>query len=134
MSSSGIWTMLAVVALGAAAIVLGRRAVQRKTSPHAAAAPASASYHCVELRLRGDVCKRAVELGGVRFLAVEAPQLPLPGCTGRCACSYRHFPDRRREDRRGVRVNEIYLNASSHGERRAGRSRRKTDRSRSGPR
>lgn len=49
-----------------------------------------------------DACAAAVKLMGERFLADEAPRLPLSDCThpAACHCVYQHFDDRRTEARR----------------------------------
>ena len=58
-------------------------------------------YHCVEIRARGEGCAAVRRLAGKRFLSAEAPLIPLMGCSvGACACTYKHYNDRRREDRR----------------------------------
>ncbi|MEE4360528.1 MAG: hypothetical protein V2I63_03280 [Pseudomonadales bacterium] len=60
-------------------------------------------FHGVEIVARGNFgCPQARQLEGRRFLSEEAPLLPLEGCSSpdRCACSYRHFSDRRTDKRR----------------------------------
>ncbi len=48
------------------------------------------------------VCHAALALEGERFLADEAPPLPLDGCADprSCRCVYQHFKDRRTGFRR----------------------------------
>jgi hypothetical protein len=53
--------------------------------------------------LPGDpACAAAGELSGKRFLARNAPRLPLTECTNQdgCTCKYRHHGDRRSDQRR----------------------------------
>jgi hypothetical protein len=49
-----------------------------------------------------DCCDAAREKSTERYLCNEAPLLPLPECTnqGTCKCKYKHWDDRRQEDRR----------------------------------
>jgi hypothetical protein len=56
--------------------------------------PAAAIIPCA------GACAAAVAVAGRRFLAAEAPLLPLRDCTrpAGCQCRYRKFPDRREED------------------------------------
>lgn len=55
----------------------------------------------VEIRLRLDACDAARALEGQRFLAKDAPLLPLPGCDAhRCSCRFAKLADRRTDDRR----------------------------------
>lgn len=72
-------------------------------------------------------CRAARELGERRFLAGEAPTLPLPGCNGAaCTCRYEHHDDRREDLRRAAdegRAEHPY----SGPERRAHRGRRRRD-------
>lgn len=70
----------------------------RETTP---AAPAS-EFHAVSIKVTGMACAAAKQLTGQRFLATEAPRLPLPGCTAAdCNCRFVHHKDRRSgKDRR----------------------------------
>ncbi len=56
----------------------------------------SNSYHCVSIRSRKDACGAAKQVIGKRFLAREAPAVPLADCTAKqCRCHYAHHEDRR---------------------------------------
>ena len=59
-------------------------------------------WHAVSVVGGGGACAAAAAVSGKRFLAAEAPRIPLPKCTtpNRCKCAYRHFPDRRTLQRR----------------------------------
>lgn len=47
-------------------------------------------------------CQAVLDLVNVRYLADEAPMLPLNECSnpGGCNCTYQHFDDRRTQSRR----------------------------------
>lgn len=63
--------------------------------------PAASRYGAVEIQTRTSACKAAQDLRGQRFLANEAPALPLPGCSAaQCSCAFVKLSDRRTEDRR----------------------------------
>lgn len=58
-------------------------------------------YHAVSIRFGKNPCAAAKALGEQRFLAKDAPRLPLPACDAeRCGCSFAHHEDRREEGRR----------------------------------
>lgn len=63
---------------------------------------AGRSFHAVEVRCSTRGCPASQSLRGKRFLAVEAPTLPLERCNrvAHCQCQYRHFADRRQGPRR----------------------------------
>jgi hypothetical protein len=84
-------------------------------------------WHAVEIVARSACCGAARGCTKRRFLSSAAPRLPLAECdAGRYDCRYRHFTDRRQDDRRehqplaGAR-------AQPAAERRQGRGRRATD-------
>lgn len=57
-------------------------------------------YHCIEVDMPYDACDEVLKLNGVRFLSAEAPILPLPACRQHCTCKFKHYNDRRHDDRR----------------------------------
>ena len=59
-------------------------------------------YHAVSVKPGSYACRAVNEIVGKRFLATEAPDLPLKGCTAnKCECHFVHFRDRRSgKDRR----------------------------------
>ncbi len=72
-------------------------------------------------------CDAVQDLTGVRFLAEEAPKLPLSDCSNAmtCGCKYQHFDDRRTDLRR---ESDIGLPMRDHPEdARSGFGRRVTD-------
>jgi hypothetical protein len=54
---------------------------------------------------RLECCTAVREQSQTRYLCNEAPMLPLPDCSnpGQCRCKYRHWQDRRQEDRRALK-------------------------------
>lgn len=84
------------------------------------ASRAKKTYPAVGIRHNLLACKAVQKYYDQRFLANDAPALPVPGCNVRpCPCRYTHYSDRRAgEDRRtyfGIRRNLI---AHMGGERR----------------
>jgi len=82
----------------------GRTKQQGATArPERRASQASGEYHAVTIRLGRQTCSAVRELSGERFLAADAPRLPLPECdvAAHCECSFVHHKDRRSgQDRR----------------------------------
>ncbi len=71
-------------------------------------------FHGVSIDSRKQVmCNAAAELYGRRFLADDAPSLPLDGCPtpSNCHCVYKHFDDRRtglrRDSDEGLPIREF---------------------------
>lgn len=63
-----------------------RRQERRRDSP----------YHAVSVTAGHPSCEAAKQLGTLRFLAGQAPGIPLAGCDVRpCECRYSHYADRR---------------------------------------
>lgn len=60
------------------------------------------TYHAVSIKPGAYACSAANEMAGERFLATEAPEIPLPGCqSSNCECHFVHYKDRRAgKDRR----------------------------------
>jgi hypothetical protein len=60
------------------------------------------SWKAVAILPGDSACAAARELIGKRFLARNAPRLPLAECTkqDQCECKYRHHGDRRADQRR----------------------------------
>lgn len=59
-------------------------------------------YHAVSVVGGPNACAAAKQLKDVRVLSAEAPRLPLAACEcpATCACTYRHYDDRRAGPRR----------------------------------
>lgn len=90
---------------------------------------ASHPYHGVAINPGEGACRTAQTLKGLRFLSDEAPLLPLASCdASRCRCTFTHFKDRRRGDRRNPYRPETLRHATEGLEdRRRRRGRRTTD-------
>ena len=80
-------------------------------------------YHCVAVKIPYDACEAVMQLHGKRFLSVEAPQLPLASCNQHCKCTFKHYEDRRQEDRRDA-FNASGIHFSGEKNRRLGSDRR----------
>ena len=61
-------------------------------------------FHAVSIKPdTNSRCQRVIGLEDRRFLASEAPTLPLPLCNKTCNCRYQHHNDRRiQEERRNI--------------------------------
>lgn len=60
-------------------------------------------YRAVAVRHQLLSCRAVQALDGKRFLASEAPSLPVRGCDiWPCRCRYEHLSDRRVEERRSL--------------------------------
>ena len=83
-------------------------------------------YHSVSVVADPKCCQEVRAIVARRFLAAEAPQLQLPGCTAaQCNCRYVHHDDRRDiPDRRVLAFNP---NAHVMSDRRGSKGRRIND-------
>ena len=85
-------------------------------------------YHAVSIKPGAYACSAANDIAGQRFLAAEAPSLPLPGCNAaECECHFTHHNDRRTgKDRRSPFTSGGVAAATGTfaGERRKGEDRR----------
>lgn len=65
-------------------------------------APKAGRWHAIEIRCGRQCCTAAQAASSKRYLAAEAPSLPLRDCDrpGRCDCRYQHRADRRGGPRR----------------------------------
>ncbi|HEY3697708.1 MAG TPA: hypothetical protein VGK97_00150 [Spongiibacteraceae bacterium] len=104
-----IWLSLALLAL--AAVIFQMRKRKRGNQQVNAQNSQIKTYPAVGIRYHLLACNAVQPLYGKRFLATEAPALPVAGCNVRpCPCRYIHFVDRRTEDRRaqyGIHKNLI---------------------------
>jgi hypothetical protein len=87
-----------------------------------------ARFHAVSIKPGPYACSAANDIAGQRFLAAEAPNLPLPGCdAAECECHFTHHNDRRTgKDRRSPFTSGGIAAATGTfaGERRKGEDRR----------
>lgn len=69
----------------------------RRSQPSADVNPdGSGRFHAVSVRFGPGCCEGAKALHGLRFLSVDKPELPLPGCDASvCHCKLVHHRDRR---------------------------------------
>ena len=97
----------------------------RRTSP---ALKDRSKFHAVSIKPGAYACRAANETAGQRFLASEAPTLPLPACdAAECDCHFNHHNDRRAgKDRRSPFTSGGVAAATGSfpGERRKGQDRR----------
>ena len=89
----------------------------------------STKWHAVSVVLHESSCAAAALCRNTRFLAGQAPRLPLPNCPtpAQCPCTYRHYEDRRNGARRSA---DILRGRDSHrpaADRRTSTGRRATD-------
>ncbi|MBT0963935.1 hypothetical protein [Denitromonas iodatirespirans] len=124
MSIEWFAALLAVLALAAWYVMRGRPSDEEDEDDSA-----SHPYHGVAINPGEGACRTAQTLKGLRFLSDEAPLLPLASCdASRCRCTFTHFKDRRRGDRRNPYRPETLQHISKGLEdRRTRRGRRTTD-------
>ena len=89
----------------------------------------SKPWHAVSIVGRGSCCAAFDSYRGARFLSGQAPRLPLAACDRpqACTCTYRHYPDRRIEQRRDSNAGAPLGTAKPAAEKRRSRGRRITD-------
>jgi hypothetical protein len=90
--------------------------------------PPKPTWHAVTVVAGPGACVAVITLGKRRFLAKEAPRLPLVDCTSpaSCKCAYRHHKDRRAAPRRWSDQGGVNR-PGTQGERRGIRGRRAED-------
>ena len=73
-------------------------------SPKHSSSPPSQPWHGVDIVGGHLACPEVKAIATRRFLAAEAPRIPLPECSTpwRCQCVYRHFAARRAGPRRAM--------------------------------
>ena len=87
------------------------------------------AYQAVSISSRTTCCAAAAETRGVRFLARQAPALPLANCDRPkdCACRFQKYDDRRDGSRRTLYLSSLVQSYPGR-EKRQAQSRRKSDR------
>ena len=105
------------------------RAKKNNSSKHSNNKTASKSsvspYHCVEVKMSYSACDEVLKLHGKRYLSAEAPILPVVGCDKNCKCKFKHYEDRRQDDRRDA-FSSSGIHFSGEKNRRMGGDRRQT--------
>ena len=127
--------LVLVVGLLAAWFVVRQGGKKTETRPDrrtSAPKTESTEFHAVSLKVGTYACDAAKKIAGQRYLASEAPKIPLAGCTAAddCACRFVHHKDRRTgKDRRSPFTSGGLAAASGkyEKERRQGRERRDDD-------
>jgi hypothetical protein len=87
-------------------------------------------FHAVSIVPGKQCCAQVQAVQGVRLLSLEAPRLPVIGCTmgPNCQCRYQHHEDRRGPSRRsGLRSSMSSQWALTGGDRRRAAGRRDSD-------
>jgi hypothetical protein len=85
-------------------------------------------YHAVSIHQDARACPSALDMGNRRFLAADAPIIPLAECTSpHCDCKYAHHKDRRRDDGDRRTIGSGLHLQSDREERRRGLGRRVDD-------
>ncbi len=102
--------MLKLIALVAVLLLLWYLLMRRSARSEISEQPrlerreahSSGEFHAVSIKFDADACLHAKALQGRRFLAREAPALPLKSCDAdECKCRFVHHDDRRSgKDRR----------------------------------
>jgi len=102
----GLLVFLLVIAAAVAAYFWYRK----KPAAVAQPPPVSNRFHAVTIKFHTGACPAVQALANTKYLAKEAPRLPLDECTvAACQCEYKHYDDRRDdEDRREEPVGARY--------------------------
>ena len=128
-----VFAMIFITALKRKQTAVNKPAVRQRKSKNAERyiRPSSEpknQYHAISICCEKHACKAVLDVQGERYLATEAPTLPLAACDlASCRCRYEHHDDRRsdNDDRRlpfGISQDLHGLNES---ERREKKDRRK---------
>ena len=103
------FALIGALALGAGAVYwhLYRRPATAGSNPpprakEGARAKEGGRFGAVQIRPRLEACRAAQAIEGIRYLAKDAPALPLPKCSSKktCSCVFSKLPDRRSGGRR----------------------------------
>jgi len=104
------------------------RIARRPPPPKSNSAPRTKEggrFGGVQIRARLGACRAAQLLQGHRFLAKDAPNLPLRECSAaRCSCTFSKLPDRRSDGRR-VETGGLHTTLFIAANRRTKRDRRR---------
>jgi hypothetical protein len=91
--------------------------------------PLRLRFHAVSIVGDANACAQARALKGVRLLSLEAPRLPIVGCTNPegCQCRFQHHEDRRGPPRRSGLRPSAGVGAAPESNRRRMPGRRDSD-------
>ena len=91
--------------------------------------PTRRRFHAISIVAGPGPCAQVKALTDTRLLSLEAPRLPLVGCTnpGGCRCKFQHHDDRRSGPRRSGLRATIRDDWSTDGNRRRTPGRRNLD-------
>ena len=91
--------------------------------------PPRRRFHAISIVAGPSPCAHVKALTGTRLLSLEAPRLPVVGCTnpGGCRCKFQHHEDRRSGPRRSGLSAPIRDDWSTDGNRRRTPGRRNLD-------
>jgi len=86
-------------------------------------------WHAVSIKSERFCCEAARKVGAIRFLAAQAPRLPLSTCSAAeaCSCKYKHHNDRRGQPRRKEDISGMRRRDPTGNERRVSTDRREMD-------
>lgn len=129
------WVVIALISL-IGIVVAMQRLLGRSQTPNGSPSNARGArnssrvkaYPAVGIRYNLLACRAVQKYYDQRFLARDAPTLPVPGCTVRpCPCRYVHYSDRRAgEERRAQYGIHRSMNTNLSSERRRSNERRQT--------
>ncbi|MGB7905293.1 MAG: hypothetical protein WCF43_11405 [Steroidobacteraceae bacterium] len=91
--------------------------------------PRRRRFHAISIVAGPGGCAHVKALTGVRLLSVEAPRLPIVGCTNPdgCSCRFQHHEDRRAGPRRSEPRKSMRGAVSTDNNRRRSLGRRDVD-------
>jgi hypothetical protein len=119
----GLLLLLLVVITVIAAFLWYR---QKTAAPAETTPPSSNRFHAVTIYFPADACPAVRMFASTKFLAKEAPRLPLENCTApHCQCRYEHCDDRRTEENRRESSDTTHYEGAqrrAHTDRRKGQS------------
>jgi|HubBroStandDraft_1064217.scaffolds.fasta_scaffold128265_2 hypothetical protein len=115
--------------------LIGGRAAQTRQFKNSQHILVANPWHAVAIVTSRPSCPVCGAFKGVRFLAREAPALPLRQCPDPAGCNtvYKHFPDRRAGPRRAAErrasqpMNLAVVSRTVRDDRRGSTGRRQTD-------
>jgi len=92
--------------------------------------PSDRRWHSVSIKPTSSACDAAVSGKNRRWLAREAPQLPLPDCSrpDTCRCTYQHHEDRRSGDARRAQERDAFTRPGQVAQERRSRKDRRASR------